>query len=226
MRAPLRTATPCPQHQLLLWDSADFVTATGAPAHAHTGGAWKEQSQEGTPGPRLHRLLLQQCHGTGGSLFITVFIVLGAACLVLERGSRAAGGGEGAPSEAQSCLWVVRVGHRATTLGTGGAFGTLCCRQVGEGEYSCRDRHAKNTTTQRKPLLGTLQPLSRIWHFLHLPPALGPRHVWSPQNTFPILLSIYIYIYPQAGTGTHQDYRGDQVPGQGVLSVGGCATPP
>lgn len=73
------TATPCPHHQLLLWDRADFVTARGARAHAHV--------LEG-PGKSRARQALQDpgCRETGGSLFITVFIVLGAACLVLERG--------------------------------------------------------------------------------------------------------------------------------------------
>lgn len=45
---------------------------------------------------------------TGFSLFITVFIVLGAAGLVL-----AMRGGKGAPGGVQSCLWGAGVGLRA-----------------------------------------------------------------------------------------------------------------
>lgn len=41
-------------------------------------------------------LLPEQCHVTGFSLFITVFIVLGAAGMVLAGDSREAGGGKGA----------------------------------------------------------------------------------------------------------------------------------
>lgn len=92
-------------------------------------------------------------------------------------------------------------------LGTAGAFGTLCCRWLGEGERGCRDRHARNATTQRKPLLGTFQPLNRIWHFLHLPPALGPGHVWeSPKRS----CSTSVYIHIRTSTSRDRDSSGLQ----------------
>lgn len=67
--------------------------------------------------------------------------------------------------------------------------------RLGRGEHSCRDGYARNTTTQRKPLLGTLQPLNRTWHFLHLPPALGPRHARGAPKTQLRYLYLYTYTY-------------------------------
>lgn len=66
---------------------------------------------------------------------------------------------------------------------------------LGRGEHGRRDRRTRNTTTQRKPLLGTLQPLSRTWHFLHLPPALGPRHARGGPKTQLRYHYLYTYTY-------------------------------
>ena len=69
---------PRPQHQ------QDLPQPEGHLRTPTLEGAWGERSRAAAPGPRPHHLLPEQCHVTGFSLFITVFIVLHAAGLVLE----------------------------------------------------------------------------------------------------------------------------------------------
>lgn len=134
---------------------------------------------------------------TGFSLFITVFIVLGAAGLVLAGGSGATRGGKGAPGGVQSCPWGTGVGLRAPPWDQWVPMVPVPCAvgSLGRGEHGRRDGRTRNTTTQRKPLLGTLQPLSRTWHFLHLPPALGPRHARGGPKTQLRYHYLYTYTY-------------------------------
>lgn len=85
------------------------------------------------------------------------------------------------------------------------------------GGQSCRDRRARNTRTHRKALLGTLKPLDRTRHFLHLPPAPGaPARPGSPWDAAPISIPVPVYIYkqPRAGAACSRGTGGTESQGQ------------
>lgn len=157
-------------------------------------GPWGEWSTAGTPGPWLHRLLPEQCHMTGFSLFITVFIVLDAAGLVLAGGSGV--GREGSAQWGAEVLLGCWSGAQSQPLGASWCLlAPVLWVAHGGRVHCCRDGHARNAKTQRKPLLGTFQPLNRTWHFLHLPPAPGPRHARGAPETQLRYLCLYTYTY-------------------------------
>lgn len=178
------SSTECPVPNIECFCGAG-LTSSQAEEHPRTPmleGAWGERSRAGTPGPRLHRLLPEQCHMTGFSLFITVFIVLGAAGLVLAGGSGV--GREGSTQWGAELLLGCWSGAQSQPLGASWCLLPPVLWVACGGRVHCyRDGHARNTKTQRKPLLGTFQPLNRTWHFLHLPPTPGPRHARGAPET-------------------------------------------
>lgn len=160
---------------------------------------WEEQSRTGTPGPWLHRLLPQQCRGTGGSLFITVFIVLGAACLVLGVQQRRKGSTQCSTELSLGCQGRAQ----SHSLGTARPFGILCCRWFGEGEHGCRQACHKHHNP-KETFIGDSSATEQNMAFLTSSCAGAPTCAESPK----CISSTSVYIHIHTSTSRDRDSSG------------------
>lgn len=198
---------------------------------------------------RRRRLLPKQCHVTGFSLFITVFIGLGAAGLVLEGGFGAAKprvapcrsiahgcwaagwgaapGWKGASHRAQSCPEGAPGGVRALPLGTATAYGP--CGLGGLGRRAeLQGQACQKHQDPQESFIGDSEAAGQNTTFLTSSSrAGGPGTPGEPLGrSSDIHTCTCLYIQTATSRGSvQQGYGWDRVPGPEVLGSEGRDTP-
>lgn len=125
-------------------------------------------------------------------------------------GSGAARGGEGAPGGVQSCPRGAGEGLSPLLWGQ---LAPVAPRAVGS---KAAEMGMPETPQPKGDLYWGLQPLNRAWHFLHLPPAPGPRGVPKAQLRY---LYLYTCTYTQEqGRVRSRVTRGTESWGRGARS--------
>lgn len=188
--------------------------------------------------PQLHRLLPKQCHVTGFSLFITVFIGLGAAGLMLEggfgaakphvapchsiahgcwaAGCGAAPGWKGTSYRAQSCPEGAPGGVRAVALGTATAYSRCSLGGLGR-RAELQGQACQNHQDPQESFIGDSEAAGQNTTFLTSSSRAGaPAHPGSPWDAAPISVPgpVSIYKQPRAGAACSRGTGGTESQGQ------------